>query len=158
MEFRSLSPRAAKIRDDHFQLNAEWGLSWSHGDQVRHDLMWQGDSPMKFVASPLEDWIEEHVELDGKNGFCAISQNDLQKGVTDLKTGKLLLAGASRRTPDVGKSNFLVEAFLSTAAGQTSGTIVSKGSGYTLDLDQAGNPRFTPRRGGARGPHGHCRR
>ncbi len=131
------------IRDDHVQLNDEWGLFWTNNDQVRHDLRWQGDTAMPFVDSPLEDWIPSALALDGQHGYCAIHQQGLQQDITEAKTGKVLLAGTDRRTPDMHNNNFLVEAYFSTAPGQTGGTIVSKGTGYAFDLDLQGHPRLS---------------
>ena len=130
------------IRDGHFQMNDEWPLSKTNDDQVRHDLAWQGDAPMKFVAGPLEDWIDSALSLDGKNGYCAIHQQDLQQDITEAKIGKVLLAGANRRTPDMRDNNFLIEAYFRTVPGQVGGIIVAKGHGYVLDLDQTGTPRL----------------
>jgi len=140
-----------RIRDEHFLITEEWPARLDRDEQARHDLVWQGDSAMKFVPGPLEDWTDSALALDGKAGFCAIGQPQLQKEIKDEKTGKVLVAGTARRTADMGENNFLVEAYFSTAAGQKSGVIVSKGNGYSLDLDPAGNPRFSLQGADAKG-------
>ena len=177
-KFHSYPVSPDRIRDDHFQLNDEWGLSRSNTDQVRHDLVWQGDSPMMFVPGPLEDWADSALELDGKSGFCAIHHDDMQKDITDSKNGKVLLAGTARRTPDMGDNNFLIEAVFRTAAGLGSGVIVGKGVarvltdhlkseprrneiahqgvGYALVLDHMGRVRFLLRSND--GPDNECSR
>lgn len=136
------------------------GENWYPTDEYRNrgmyrfvprpDLEGVGIDRSSYVRGELEDWIDGALVLNGSNQYCVLRDSLLR---SDWSYGpeekRVVYEGAKRRTVDMDTCDFLIETYLKTEPGHTSGTIVAKTgtAGYLLTVDKRGRAKLDLRWG-----------
>jgi hypothetical protein len=106
-----------------------------------------------FVPSPLEDWTDAALQLNGKDQYAVLSNEVMNKPYEYTHDKKKLVAqGKALANPDIDTQNMLIELYVQPGAGQGPCAIVSKlsESGYRLALNKAGGVTLTLASGGTK--------
>lgn len=134
------------VSDDH------WYLTWGYLDRERYASLPRPDlhginlGAEDFIQSPLDNWIRSAVRLNGSNQYLVLPDAALYRPTQITRTawGKpgppVRFDQSQWRTPDMGRSNFLIEAYLRPAP-RHGGLILAKDdgrTGYELSLDASG--------------------
>lgn len=113
-----------------------------------NELAGTGFTAEDYAMGPLEDWVKGAVTFDGKKQFVLSNERLIQdfvlvkkarrKGEEDEKT---TVPGTSRKTVRMDTNNFLIEAVVRAAPGQSGGILAGKpdaNAGYALGIDNSG--------------------
>ncbi|GMV81168.1 MAG: hypothetical protein AMXMBFR7_23520 [Planctomycetota bacterium] len=142
------------ILDEHWYMT-EYDLDRHdyHSKHPRYPLKVAGASAADYETGALEDWAPGALKLNGKDRFAAAAHADMTKPFAVKKTvgkGKNqktvdeTYEGERLKTPDIHKSNFLIEAYFKIDADTGAGVLVRKRAerGYALETGADGKLVF----------------
>ncbi len=147
----------AHILDEHWYMTSAYVDRTMYRDAPRYDLKALNVSADDYVQGPLEDWTRGALRLNGRDQYAVLPEETIaapfsyQVPTAKGKTEKRTIAGRDKKTVDIDRGNFLIEAYFRTQSG-TGGTLVSKmdsDAGYQLRLNEAGAPMLLLRAGGS---------
>ena len=99
-----------------------------------------------YVSGPLENWVNGSLSLNGDDQYAVLKHSDIDKPFTYKKrvarrqTEDTVVEGTQIKSPGIHDSNFLIEVYFKTKAGQNSGILVRKmgDAGFDLSLNKQG--------------------
>ncbi len=149
--FRRNNADATVLLDDHFYPASYAGDRIAYVQSLLFPLKATNITEKDYIQGQLEDWTFGALTLNGTDQFATLTQAEMTKGFEfkDKQQKTHTASGKEIASPDIDKSNFLVEAYLQTKPGQTAGAIVSKmkESGYELAIGKNGGAAFTIKAG-----------
>jgi len=109
-----------------------------------------------YQNGPLENWTTGALHFNGHDQYAVLKNADIDRAVTVTGGGpndsqSRTVSGADLSNPQIHTSNFLIEAYFQTAAGQTDAVLIQKidDAGYILGVNQAGGVTLAATSGGA---------
>ena len=144
------------ILGENINWNSEWYYRQMFQCIPRNNLKCHNIDSSNFKAGILEDWIKGALKLNGRDEYCSISDSELKRdwAWSTIKVpfwwhkrkiaGKV--SGKTRKTVDMGRNNFLIEAVLKTKRGLRHGGIVSKyegNKGYVFEIAPDGKAKMS---------------
>jgi hypothetical protein len=109
-----------------------------------------------YQNGPLENWITGALHFNGDNQYAVLKNEDICRSVTLDARGrneslKRTVSGADLSNPQIHSSNFLIEAYFKSAAGQTDAVLIQKidDAGYVLGINKKGGMTLAATSGGA---------
>lgn len=148
--FHPIQGDPTRILDEH------WCMSpWYVG---RDDYYKQPVYPLKginiglqdYQDGPLENWTKGALHFNGTNQYAVLAKEEINRTANiDAKgrTGSLkrTISGPELSSPQIGTSNFLIEAYFKSAAGLADAPLIRKMSetGWSLGINAAGRVTLT---------------
>jgi hypothetical protein len=109
-----------------------------------------------YQDGPLENWTKGALHFNGDNQYAVLKNDDISHSVALDARGrneslKRTVSGADLSNPQIHTSNFLIEAYFKTAAGQTDAVLIQKigDAGYVLGVNKDGGVTLAATSGGA---------
>ncbi|MCZ7649064.1 MAG: laminin G domain-containing protein [Planctomycetota bacterium] len=134
------------ILDEHWYMT-DYDLDRHdyHSKHPRFPLKVAGAGAGDYETGPLEDWAQGALKLNGKDRFACAAHAEMTKPLPvkqttgkgkNQKTVDETYEGARLKTPDIHKSNFLIEAYVKLEAAPAAGVLVRKRAerGFALEL------------------------
>ena len=130
-----------RIMDEHWCMPSYYTVRDDYFTLPMYPLKGVNVSLKDYQAGPLENWTTGSLVLNGQNQYAVLTNKEINRPV-DLKKGgqKSIVAGADLRSPQVYKSNFLIEAYFKTKAGHHDSTLIQKLDriGFSLQINHDG--------------------
>lgn len=121
------------IKGENFYFTSEFVKREEYNNFPKNHLKAYGLSAGSFVKGNLEDFSDGALVFDGQQTYCSL-KNDI--------TSQTICNNV-----DMTTNSFILETYFKTEVGHKNGCLISKygtsGFGYQLDLDAAGNARFS---------------
>jgi hypothetical protein len=139
-----------RILDEHWCMSPYYTGRDDYHKLPTYPLMGVNITLEDYRNGPLENWANGALHFNGNNQYAVLANEDICR-LVDLdargrnESLKRTVSGADLKNPQIYTSNFLIEAYFKTAAGQTDGTLVQKmdASGYSLRVNHAGGVTLT---------------
>ncbi len=126
------------VKGENFYFTSEFVNREEYKNVPKNHMKAFGLSAASFVKGNLEDFTEGALFFDGIKTYCSAS---------NTATSNTICNNLNMTT-----NSFSIESYFKTGAGHTGGVLVAKfglsGYGYQLDIDPAGNARFSIMNGG----------
>jgi hypothetical protein len=127
----------ALVTDEHFVLTNQHINRSDYYTRPTNPLHGRNITDGDFVEGALEDWTRGAVRLDGETQYLVTSHEAMAEPFSFQAGGEERVAGIEQKqTPDIGETNFLIEAYLTIE--DDSGILVRKAdasAGYDLSVD-----------------------
>jgi len=150
-----------RIIDEHWYAKDYMVGRGDYHKMPMYPLMAVNVTADDYEDGPLENWTKGALRFTPeKKQYAAISNEHLAKPIV-VKASKIsrheggkpqnwTIGEPDLRTPQVHRSNFLIEAYFKTANGHTDGLILGKmkGAGYSLKVNKSGGVTFSVNGGG----------
>ena len=143
-----------RVIDEHNYLTNSYFRRKEYWRRPYYPLTARGVGDADYVTGELETWTRGALELDGKGQHLVLPQETLAETLTfDVGRkggGTLTVRRQDKKTVDIRKTNFLVEAYFRVAGGDA-GVLVRKmddEAGYALTVRDDGKVAFQLRSGG----------
>ena len=135
-----------KIIDEHWYLTDYMTNRSTYYAAPQFHLSAVNTTAESFVDGPLENWAKGSLKLNGDNQYAVLKHSDIdkpftyKKRVARRKTEDATIGGPQIKSPGIQDSNFLIEVYLKTKPGQSSGILVRKMAdvGFDLSLNEQG--------------------
>jgi hypothetical protein len=108
-----------------------------------------------YQNGPLENWTTGALHFNGDNQYAVLKNDDISRSVALDARGrneslKRTVSGADLSNPQIHTSNFLIEAYFKTAAGQADAVLIQKtdNAGYILGVNKDGGVTLAATSGG----------
>ena len=159
--FYHIGSDATQLIDEHWYMTPYFLERDDYYKRPTFPLRTNNVKAEDYVAGPLEDWTTGALKLNGKDQYASASNAELTQPfeyqVTWRKEKKppekRMASGEDLKSPQVHKSNFLLEAYFKTVAGHTGGVLIEKmgAGGYALIVDDKGGTTFSVKGEGGAG-------
>lgn len=154
--FYPLGNDPLQIPDEHWYLTDYHVSRDAYHERPLYPLHGVNISAADYVAGPLEDWIAGALHFTAaKRSYATISNAEIMRPFSfrDLRLSRhenprmesFTVPGGDLKSPQVFRSNLLIEVYFKTRPGHTGGVLVEKRreSGYRLIVGPAGELSFT---------------
>jgi hypothetical protein len=145
-----------RILDEHWCMSPYYTARDDYYKLPTYPLQGVNITLKDYQSGPLENWTTGALHFNGNNQYAVLRNDDICRSVTLDARGrdeslKRTVSGADLSNPQIHTSNFLIEAYFKTAAGQTDAVLIQKidGAGYVLGVNQAGGVTLAATSGGA---------
>ena len=135
----------ARILDEHWCMSPYYTKRDDYYKHPTYPLRGVNIGLKDFQAGPLENWTVGALHFDGNNQFAVLTNADIARTVAVDAKGRYdklqhTFSGAELSSPQIDRSNFLLEIFFKSAPGQTDSVLVQKtdSAGYVLGLNSKG--------------------
>lgn len=135
----------SRIMDEHWCMSPYYTTRDDYYKKPTYPLRAINIGLKGFQAGPLENWTLGALHFDGNDQFAVLTNADIACTVAVDAKGRYdklqhTFSGAELSSPQIHRSNFLLEIFFKSAPGQTESVLVQKidSVGYVLGLNKAG--------------------
>jgi hypothetical protein len=143
-----------RILDEHWCMAPYYTARDNYYKHPTYPLQGVNIGLKDYRGGPLEDWTTGALHFNGSDQYAILKQEDIDRAVT-MVAGRgsagqsRTVSGADLRNPQIHTSNFLIEAYLRTAPGQTEATLIQKidNAGWALAVNGAGGVTLTAKSG-----------
>ncbi len=143
--FHPIQGDPTRILDDHWCMSAYYTGRDDYYKQPVYPLKGINIGLQDYQNGPLENWTTGALHFNGTNQYAVLGNEELGRTVNIDARGrsgsvKRTVSGAELSSPQIHTSNFLIEAFFKTAAGQTDAPLIQKmtTAGWSLDVNPSG--------------------
>ncbi len=151
----------ARIIDEHWYMRPYYLDRAKYSEHPRFPLRGVNITKGDYVESPLENWTGGALKLNGRDQYAFAPGDNMNGPLEYSVVGRWQRAGEEEThvaegenftSPQVHRSNFLIEVYFKTEPGAASAVLAEKmdGSGYSLALDDEGRVVFAVEGSGTR--------
>ena len=149
-----------RIIDEHWYMRPYYVNRGRYHAHPRFPLTAVNVTREDYIDSPLEDWTRGALRFNGRDQYAYVADAKLNGPLAYEVEGRWQRSGEVERrvaegetftSPQVHRSSFLVELYVTAEPGQGEAVLVRKRdeeAGYSVELDEAGRVRFALRAGG----------
>ncbi len=144
--FHHLPGDPTRVLGTHFYMGEEYRERHMYKDVPRNDLRAYGIDGGNYARGPLEDWTDGALVFNGTDRHCVLRQEEIVRDFGyELDGESQTFPGTRRKTLDMDRNSFLIEAVLRVRRGFNDRVILSKrdADGWELDLDEDARPRMS---------------
>ncbi|MDH7569639.1 MAG: laminin G domain-containing protein, partial [Armatimonadota bacterium] len=142
------------LLDEHWYMTPYYLERDNYYRHPRFPLKGVNITAADYVEDPLEDWVRGALKLNGRNQYLVGANAGMNGPLEYTVVGRWaqegqrttkVAEGESFASPQVYRSNFLIEVYFRTEPGCTGGVLVQKraAEGYSLTLNRSGNVIFS---------------
>jgi len=146
----------ARILDEHWCMSPYYTGRDDYYKFPTYPLKGVNITLKDYQDGPLENWTSGALHFNGDDQYAILKNEDICRSVTLDARGrneslKRTVSGADLSNPQIHTSNFLIEAYFKTAAGQTDAVLIQKidDAGYVLGINKEGGVTLAATSGGA---------
>lgn len=153
--FHPIQGDPTRIIDEHWCMSPWYVGRDDYYKQPMYPLKGINITLQDYQDGPLENWTKGALHFKGTNQYAVVANEEINRTVNIDARGrtgsaKRIVSGADLSSPQIGVSNFLIEAFFKTTAGQTDATLIQKmnNAGWSLGINAAGGVTLTAKSAG----------
>jgi hypothetical protein len=151
--FYAVGNDPSRLIDEHWYMTPYYYVRDSYYENPTFPLTGVNFTSASYVKGPLEDWTKGAVSFNGRDQYAFCPNDKLNQTITVPisfrwdKAGQKetrTYSGAEFKSPQIYRSNFLVEAYFKTIPKHTRGILCQKLSetGYSLSINPSGGISF----------------
>jgi hypothetical protein len=105
---------------EHMNFTDEHIDRYQYGDGPSNPLDCKAITRADFIQGPLENWTADALNFNGRDAYCLLTDQEIKRSVDyRLPGGKTRhFDGATRKSLDMGTSNFLIEMVFKPESGK----------------------------------------